>query len=347
MDALKIIDECVKYILSNKLSANIEAVIMVGSFSRGEEIICNYNGNTKILSDLEFMLVSKPVSFDKMKAICQAQEKEIEGYLKKLGYDLKVSLGFTTRQHLKRFKPYIFTIETKKFGKVLWGDEKILDLIPNYSFEDIEPIDGFILLNNRIVEQLIIFERIKRGEGVHQYEINKGYIQIANSLLAFHRQYKSLYPEKKEVFSKLFPSIDYLNKKVPGLASKVENALDSLKNAAFEAISHEEFMRRWQELRDYFKEVWIYEACKLANNIDTDLDHAINNFLRIPDFKSRLKGWVKMLSRGALKMNILRLNFSSSPQFLIYQKAVKAYFSDNAESNQIDKIIKDWESFVK
>ena len=72
----------------SKLGNNLEALILVGSYSREEEI--------EGLSDIEFWAVVKDLS-----------------KTNKPKLDNNVSLGFTTKDHLRRLKPYIYTIEVK------------------------------------------------------------------------------------------------------------------------------------------------------------------------------------------------------------------------------------------
>ena len=136
--------------ITNKLKDNLEALILVGSFSRGEGI--------EGLSDIEYWAVVKNIASVSMPDLKNE----------------KITLNSTTRNHLSKLKPYIFAVEVKKFGKVLWGDKEVLDLIPNYDFKDIEPFDGFVLLNNRIVEQLILWNKIQEKKEVHAYDFDKG-----------------------------------------------------------------------------------------------------------------------------------------------------------------------------
>ena len=226
--------------IAGKLGEGLEALILVGSFSRGEGV--------EGVSDIEFWAV--------MKDLPKAEKPKL---------DSNVSLGFTTRKHLKRLKPYIYTVEVKKFGKVLYGDKDILKLIPDYSYEDIKPIDGFILLNNRIVEQLILLDKIENGQEVNQYEFDKGYIQLVNSLLALNKNYRSLYPEKLKEFRKISKN------SYSGLLNKAEEAFASINNqrsgiasppqtlAGRNDIKCEKALKKWLEVREHFKKVWLEE----------------------------------------------------------------------------------------
>lgn len=314
---------------------NLKALILIGSFARGEGVVCQNNGRMTIISDIEFLAVTKPSKFRKIKRLSNIASQ-----------DYKTSLGFTTEGHLKRLKPYIFTVEAKKFGKVLWGNDKVVDFIPNYSYEDIDSLDGFILLNNRIVEQLILYREIQKDKQIYNYEFNKGYIQIANSILAFNNQYRSLYSEKKEEFKKLFSNIRFLKEKTPDLLPKVEHALDVVRKTEFKTLTKEEGLSEWIKLRKFLKEVWLYEDSLFSISNDNK-EELFKKFISLPDFKSRLKGWLKIIRNGQFRLNHLGYIFKTSPQFMIYQKAIKEYFTDEINTNECEKIIKLWENIVK
>lgn len=313
-----------------RIKDRIEALILVGSFARGEGITYQNNGKLEFISDIEFLAVVK----NNRKINSRAISNE------------KISIGFSNSKTLPRLKPYIFTVETKKFGKVLCGDKNILDLIPNYEFKDIATIDGFILLNNRIVEQLILLNKIEANETIYQYDIDKGYIQLVNSLLAFCGQYKSRYKEKLDAINPVFKNIDHLNQRIPDFTDKAINALNCAMTGTTQIINPENAKIEWQKLKEYFKEIWLYEASVLLNDLSYNLDKTLNKFIIIPDLKTRIKGWAKVILRGISFGNISGI-FISSPQFLIYQSAAKAYFDNLNTPREIEEIIKNWQLIVK
>ena len=67
-----------------ELKGNLEALILVGSFSRGEGKFYQNNGKLELISDIEFWVVLK----NKRKIIGKGTGEE------------KVTVGFTTRKHL-------------------------------------------------------------------------------------------------------------------------------------------------------------------------------------------------------------------------------------------------------
>ena len=299
----------------------VESIILTGSFARGEN-----SAN----SDMEFLTVLKP--------------RFLKGINKPLGLEKEnISIGVTSRRYLARFKPLIFTVETKYFGKVLWGDDAILESIPEYTFDDIEPLDGFVLLNNRIVEQMKVKARIDRGETISKYDIDKGYLQAMNSILAVKRRYKGTYPEKREAIIKLFSEDKELFDTVQGLLPRIEEALADFTNGYTRYYLREEALAKWRELRACIHKIWLYELSLFAIK---------RNMFSIPGFGTRIKGWIKVLIKPKKIKSIGLLNimtnfFRTSPQFFIYQSAAHEYFADNPDKAKIARIIEQWEVIVK
>jgi len=337
---MEIIDRYKEEIVK-RLGDNLEALILVGSFSRGEGI--------EGLSDIEFVGIVK-----KMKRLdsrfCGNDSK---------GCENDISIKFTTRNHLKRLKPYIFTIELKKYGKVLWGEKKILELLPDYSYDDIDPKDGFVLLNNRIVDQLIVWQKASSGQSVRNYDIVKGYIQLVNSYLAVKRTYKSLYSEKQEEFNRVYKDNSYLKNKVNDafiFLKKMDSRFRGNDSKGYGNDSREsgidrkeygndlsimlgsyEALRQWQELRNCYRQMW---------------EEQVRISVESTSFIDRIKGWVKVLVDSQKRLlfsfdEIAGNLFMISPQFLIYRYAVREYFSDKQNSFNISRIIKQWEVIVK
>ena len=256
---------------------------MVGSYSRGEAI--------EGISDIEFWAV--------VEDLAKAKNPGLGG---------NMSLGFTTKAHLKRLKPYIYTVEVKKFGKVIIGDPDVLDRIPDYSYEDIDPLDGFILLNNRIVEQLILLNKIEAGGTLSRYEIDKGYIQLVNALLPLKRKYRGLYNEKIEAFNNAYKN------DMPGLAEKAEEAVASIKSLSADVLDTEDALNKWHELRGYFKKAWLKEMALLGD----------------------VRAWLKILVSGKIS------------RVYIYKKAYGIYFSDKYRNKELrDIVIDKWNKDVK
>lgn len=326
-----IIDICSECIVK-ETEKQLEALILVGSFSRGEELLNSDGEKIFFVSDMEFLVIAKQDAYAELQNF---NEQKIKNQLQEKRIDVDISIGVTTIAHLRNLKPYIFTLEVKRYGKVLWGDKNILSNIPDYSEKDINPIDAFVLLNNRIVEQLILKQKIQNNEEILRYEIDKGYVQAVNSILGVHRDYKSLYPEKKAEFLNLITKNESLNEILCDFTPRIIDALDALINYEQKIYSPQQALDEYNKLRKLLKNLYDYEKALVGKQ-------------KIMD---SVKGWIKVI----LKKQFSCLSFSEfignvfvqSPQFLIYEQAVKEYFSDNPDQKKIDTVIKKWKDVIK
>ena len=320
-----------------RYSPFIDALILIGSYARGEEIVRRKEeGMPVFVSDLEFMVVVKPEAFP-----LTVDAKAIESELDR---KIEITIGQTTVQHLNRLRPYIFTVELKRFGKVLWGNKGILERIPNYREKDIDPVDAFVLLNNRIVEQLQLRLKIDKGEALDKYLFDKGYVQIVNSFLGFNGRYQCLYPDKLREFSNL------KDREALDLLPAVKQAFENIKNGKMEKVDKDNCLKRWVALNEAIRKIWLYEARKLLKQPQLELGQAIMMLPSIVPIADRIKGWLKLLKQSkasSLKGEILPNLLKTSPQFLIYQEAVLLYFDEKFDKEKAKKIVEKWEKIVK
>ena len=329
------------------LAAGVHAVILIGSLARGEELRVQREGAVQYLSDAEFMAVvdDDRLSDDEWR---KDLEKAItEKVVAALG-PIDVSVGFTTRPHLRRLKPHIFTLEFKRFGRVVYGDAEISRFIPQYAAADLLRLDAFVLLNNRMVEQLKVRQAMGGGRPLNRYVIDKGYVQIVNSLLAFEKKYQSLYPEKQAAFQALL--LDHpLAKELSG--ARCLDALDHLIHKDLPDLDPAESLTQWRDLRAQFQAVFCYEAAQILGYYQFSPKDAVKYLPTVPDLLSNIKGWAKLAARKQLGLfswiEILTHLVSTSPQYLIYQEAAWLYFSDEPDAGDVAAVINRWEKVVK
>lgn len=270
-------------------------------------------------------MVAKPGDFLRLTRQKQRFIEELREYLSCRGFSIEVSVGISSPRHLAKLKPRIFTVELKKFGKVLWGDENILNLVPNYPFSRIDLLDGFILLNNRIIEQLKVLDLIKENKDIPAYVNNKAYWQMANVLLTLFGEYRALYSQKQEQVAGLFQQNPQLREIFPDFPAKLNQAVLS---ARLPAKKGTDALENWQIIRLDYKKLWFYYLQKLISKSDC----RYKDCLRQADYSSRVKGWLKFIAQNnfsfiAIKQALFYAN-TTSPQFYVYARAAQVYFDD-------------------
>ncbi|MFA5261410.1 MAG: hypothetical protein WC450_09295 [Candidatus Omnitrophota bacterium] len=337
------------------------SVILIGSFARGEDLWGESDGKRQCLSDVEAMAVVEEEKFldrtwrrDFERALKRALPAGVFSEVSTAGAStgvVDVSVGFTTKPHLRRLKPHIFTLELKKFGKIICGDPSVLDLIPDYTLADLSRLDALVLLCNRIVEQLKAYAAIKKSPFVQQYLIDKGYIQVVNSLLSFEKKYCALYPEKQAAFEALTSLKD---SPLSGLGLNIpacNNAFAHILQRDFPDIGPDKALEQWKVLRDEFGKALCYEVAEILKYDRLNIKEAVDCLATIPNLMDCAKGWVKVFTRnqaGILRPGeIARFIWRTSPQFLIYRQAARLYFSEALPLDDRMNVIEQWQRIVK
>lgn len=337
------------------------SIVLVGSFARGEDLWVEWEGQSRCLSDVEVLAVVEEESLrdlawrqDIERALKRALLVGIMGELFTEGANaigIDMSVGFTTKPHLRRLKPHIFTLELKRFGKVIFGDPSVLDLIPDYTPADLSRIDALVLLCNRIVEQLKVYDVIKKSPLINQYLIDKGYIQIVNSLLSFEKRYCPLYPEKQPVFETLSGTRDSLLAALRLNSPAYYDAFTHIVHRDFPDIVQGKALDQWRVLRDEFGKVLCYEVTEILKYDHLNITEAVNCLISVPNLMDCAKGWAQVVMRRQVETfrpsKVVRFIWRTSPQFLIYRDAARLYFSDNSAPQERLEVIGQWQRIVK
>lgn len=338
---------CCDFLFRHFSEKEIEAIILTGSFSRGEgTVFLSSNGSFRPYSDIELMIaLSTNVDFRRARKKLHLLSKEISQKLKDNGLFFEVTFGGVNRRYLRRSKPQIFTFELQKYGKIIWGDNDILNEMPPLEKKAIPKKDAINLLFNRMLEQLINYERIQRGEDEEKgdaiYHINKGYLDIAGSVLVFEGQYESGYLKRAGVFQDCFKEIDFpcLDKETKDLAEKVRKAAEFKLNPSLQLMDETAIKENWKDLSDYFRTIWIWESNRYLGMRETDnIEKLIQGYFKKESLMFKFKGWIKLflhpyLRRGEFSYRrMFRLLFWGSPQNLIYAALTLLYFGvDNLD----------------
>lgn len=185
----------------------VVSLILTGSFSRGEgSVVPAGSGKMAVvLGDMEFfVLLDAQADFNVMQDKLTALSSRVTSELGDAGISCKTEFSPVARGYLRRAKPTIFNYELKRHGKVVYGRADVLTEMPPFVAADIPVVDGFYLLCNRIVEQLLLYRKlagkatvdIKAGE----YELVKFYIDMAGSYLTVCGEYQPTYAERATGF---------------------------------------------------------------------------------------------------------------------------------------------------
>lgn len=322
-------------IVKNISGQNIESVILIGSFSKGEgTVYIDRNNRPVFLSDSEFIVVlNKEADYRTLTDKSEQIGINVSRMLKEKEFDIEVDLSLFLEKSLTKMPPTAFTYELKNYGKVIWGNRKILDVVPDYKRNDIKKEESVAVIFNRAIEQLNeIFGDKKEVMTTQTYQICKGYVNLASSILIAEGKYEPLYKNMPAQVSRLdyrdckFDYADLMEKIRKWMDFKLEPKEDLLfKN-------REEVLKEWQRLRKYYRDVWGWESGKfqivdsprfIVHGLEENDIELAKGHLKKERFKGKIKGWLKLIlyqekSGNLSLLRAVRLIFKGSPKMLAW-----------------------------
>src|SRR5262245_55850729 len=178
--------------LHDRLGSRLVAVVLTGSFSRGEGTVVPVNDHQRVLGDVEFLVVLPHRRDERaLRPLFARWSREAGAALGALD-DLVVDLEFGPVDEAyfrHKARPSIFVHDLRTHGRVLWGPRDLLERIPPFPPAAIPREDALHLLFNRTIEQLDAWDCLERlhGEALLDaaYQRLKLSLDLAGSALAF------------------------------------------------------------------------------------------------------------------------------------------------------------------
>jgi len=217
----RVIDGCVEFVRARLSPRTLVAVVLTGSFARGEGSVLSMGGRLKVLGDIEFFVVlARPLDYTRLRG-----EMATWGPLAsaavggdRVHADIEfgpVHVGYLER----RAQPSIFIHDLRHHGKVLWGPPDLLEGMPPVGIEEIPREDALRLLLNRTIEQLEAYDRIAALDGESSldvaYQRIKLVLDLAGSALAFSGRHQALYAERPASLARLVRETPSLARRLP------------------------------------------------------------------------------------------------------------------------------------
>ena len=382
--ATMVLDHCVSAIGKVSNDHSLTALILTGSFSRGEgSIFLDDSSVAHVLGDIEFFVVlAEGERHADVHSLLAALSLDVERQLCEQQINCKIEFSPVARNYFRRVRPNIFNYELLKHGKVVFGDKNILHEIPSFGSDRIPPEDGFFLLCNRIVEQLIATRSLRGNPSDFRYQILKLYLDMAGSYLVVSGRYAPTYAERVDlceeamVTDNVIISDDRRKLFQDILASCTAYKLNPNTTDCplmSEESSSENLWKLFQEAAPFCKDIWLWEIQQLFGITENG---TVWTVLANRRFKLRfiIREWLKFFivaHRVGRKLSVWRAicQFSKgTPRTLIYSAAAHMYFclaegkkidtrmveqllpvSSNLNSTDeaIDAVIDSWNTFVR
>lgn len=175
----------------------LRAMILTGSMARREETVVHQGDVSEVLGDSEFLLVFPRNSMVPTDEEVSEVARSVTESLRDGGIRCRVDLAAVSPSFLKRLPRHIFSYELQTKGRVVYGDEEVLRLIPEFKPEAIEREDAWRILSNRTVEWLEKLAEVPDGQEEPGLELFYSSVKLvldaATSLLVFLSAYEPSY----------------------------------------------------------------------------------------------------------------------------------------------------------
>ncbi|HYT06392.1 MAG TPA: hypothetical protein VEL77_01985 [Rugosimonospora sp.] len=172
----------------------LRAIVLTGSLARDEATFVEEDSGWQLLGDADFFLVYEQTSRLPSDGDLVSLISAIEDSLLARGIYGQIGLGAVQPTYLRHLKPRIATYELRTCGRVLWGDARILSLIPSFSVGEISREDAWRMLCNRTIEFLGHAAESPLGEAESsssfRYAAIKLILDAATSYLVFAGAYE-------------------------------------------------------------------------------------------------------------------------------------------------------------
>jgi hypothetical protein len=215
----RVVDGCSRF-LADRLPGKLVALVLTGSFSRGEGTVLGVDRRLRVLGDVEFLVVV-PGAGDYRATRRRAPAWAREASERLGGGEVAVDIEFgpvETAYFRRRARPSIFVYDLATHGKVVWGSDVLREL-PRFGPERIPREDAIHLVFNRTIEQLEAYERLEglAGEALLDvaYQRIKLVLDLAGSALAFAGVHATSYAGRPAAFEELLARTPELAARLP------------------------------------------------------------------------------------------------------------------------------------
>jgi hypothetical protein len=329
------------------------AILLTGSFARGEGSILQYGNQLKMLSDMEFLVVCPPrAEVERVQQAVNQKAQQLCGWLASRAVECEIECSAVSHDYLNCLRPAIFNYELLTHAQTVWGDDKILAAARRFPASEIPRWDAWRLLNNRILEQLqwvsISPKWRPRELQAALYHVLKCYLDMATTILIFAGQYRSRYGRRVDALEAWARTaskegVTFANE----LAARVSSCTAFKLHPDFRTfplgvdLSQEpeqlnaEVRRTIVELVQIFHQVWRWAGNAFVGSKGLSLEEDVvlqDAVLRSQPLREKLRGWAKLAlmpevrKRPGFLQRMSRLLLKGSPRYLIYSLASTLYF---------------------
>lgn len=252
----------------------LEALVLSGSHATGEAVWAEFEGHRLSLSDLDLYAVMRD------DAAVSAALRRREGTstatfdeaARLAGLAGPLEVAFVTREGLARMPARPGSVELIRSGRVLVGDERMLERLPHWRPAGVSAEERLLLIENRAFELLWAWHVLGHGlQGLRaQHVILKTALDLAAARTLAHGQLPARSAERVAVARSLGAPSDlpsWLAGAWEGLDPLWETAL-AWRSGRAEAMREEEAGRAWRAAVRAWSAAWWAEQASPSANAD-------------------------------------------------------------------------------
>jgi hypothetical protein len=336
----------------------LNAVVLTGSMARGEATFVHENDSWVVPGDAEFMVVLENALTMPSAAALRMARQRIEGDLRRRGIRCTVDLSAVRPSYFRHLPPHIFSYELKHCGRVVWGNDRILQMIPEFSVDDLSLEDAWRLLCNRMLELLECAPELSSGgnppSAKLHYRILKLYLDMATSLLVFSRAYAPTFQERTEILDQLANKVVRPEEYPFELRSFSDRVAQCTDQKLFPQLERERSVDlSWRTAIQTAHSLWRWELARLTGVKSPLSDRELlYKRMSMRPIGERVRGWLYVLRAlgwhrsYACWPHWIRLLGNASPRYWIYLVAsillFRAAVDDHVSNKQQQS--EDWVS---
>jgi hypothetical protein len=327
---------------------DLHSLILTGSLARDEGTWLINNSRWTLAGDAEFLLVFEERTKLPEPERIAALQVRIQGELAANDIDAKIGLSPVHPAYLRSLRPHIFAYELVTNGRILCGEETILDLVPRFSASEIPLEDGFRILMNRLIELTeAVCESGKCEANLSKmhYRALKLTLDMVTSYLVFVGDYCPTYQARLErlcqrakASSELLLSDRFLDRALAATRIKM--------SASCEPAFDDDPLA----ILDDARMLWRWELERLtARNTEAADRTLMLAWVASQGIPERLRGWVSLIKRSGVLNHLGQLPrcltkiVAGSPRRLTYAVTSELCFAlpgliseaDSEQSNDL------------
>jgi hypothetical protein len=322
----------------------LKAVISTGSLARDEASVLRQENSFVVCGDAEFLVVFKKKAALPASLALGQIHRRIEQNILQQNIQCKIDLSAVHPGYFLRLPAHIFTYELKHCGRVIAGDERILETIPDYSPNDLSREDAWRLLCNRLVEMLECAAELtgenQQPSSALRYKIVKLYLDMGASFLVFENAFVPTYRKRCQALLCLAVEKPAITEHPFDLAGFTEIVVDCTeqKLAPGAADEHLTDLSLHAAIRSA-RALWRWELTQLVGAKEELNDAELfDRWVRRQPFRKNIRGWLYILRTcGWRQSDVVLLRWlnlrKASPRHWIYLIASTLLFQWNAASS--------------